>query len=295
MGIEEKIYRFADENNIVAGICDTGALRYENAEKAVDIPFSKYNLDQRITPVLLMPSAKSIIVIGAGYNKKLDFEPDNEKRGVISVHALGVDYHKIIRKILENLRDYLHKFTDFDSKIYIDTGPLMERELAVKAGLGSRCRNMNIVNPTLGSFFNIGYMLTTLLLEPSKAQEEDHCEDCNVCIRACPSGALTDTGFDYRKCVSYLTQKKGGLTAAEKKSIGANLYGCDVCQRVCKHNINTYIGSITKINAARPRLNDILTLDGNGFADKYSETAMSWIGLKTLQRNARIAIENIGD
>jgi len=286
MTAETKIRRFADENELIAGICGMDKLRYENAEKAVDIPFSKYTLEQRTEPVLSMTSAKSIIVVGVGYNKKLDFKMDSEPRGIISLSSIGIDYHKTVRQILEDLCAYLRDGVGFEYKIYGDTGPLMERELAVRAGMGARSRNGNIISERFGSFFNIGYVLTTLELQPSEpCVDVDVCGNCADCVKACPTKALSD-GYDYRKCISYLTQTAEELSAEQRKSVGRHIYGCDICQQACKRNRDKYTGTVTDIDEVYPKLEEFAALSDGDFKERYSHTAMFWRGRKILQRNA---------
>ena len=279
--IEQKIKQFADENNIIAGVCAADNLPCENAEKILDVPFLRRGttVESRTQPTLLMPQVKSIIVVG-----------------VRSVGFLGKDYHLTVREVLESLRDELLETTVFESKIFVDTGSLVERELAVKARLGVRSKSLNILNPKLGTYFNIGYMLTDLELTPfnekTDSAELDLCGDCADCINACPTGALAEGGYDYRKCVSYLTQKKSELTTEEERQLGVNVYGCDVCQRVCRFNREMNF-ELSALNASRPWLEEFVTLSDDEFRERYCETAMFWVGRETLQRNAKIALTNM--
>lgn len=297
MQLEKRIEQFANDNGFIVGICDAERLDYlDGGEKTADIPFSKYTQEQRITPKLLMPTARSIIVIGVGYGKKKKFEDDGLPRGVFSASAVNIDYHVKIKQILNNLRDFMLEYEKFDSKIEVDTGALSERELAKKAGLAWQGKNGNVYSDALGSFFNIGYMLTTLDLKANYAYATDfsYCGDCDICIKACPSKAISDDGkkLNYNVCVSFLTQKKGELTETEQKLIGNCLYGCDVCQRVCRYNLDKYVGEITKIDSIMPLLSDFTTMTSAEFKDRYGETAIFWRGLKTIKRNAMYAMNN---
>ena len=307
MDIQRLIKEFAFETGIIAGVCDAKPL--ENVRGPIfkeppQAPLLGYKLEQRRVPEGLLKGAKSIIVIGAGYNRELKFEPDNLPRGRISMSALGLDYHIMLRRYLKELEDRMVKAGYvFKSKISVDTGPLSEKVLAVKAGLGWIGKHGLCISDKFGSFFNIGYMLTTLHIDPwhdlnltgNKGVEPGmFCDNCDMCVKACPGEALGDgpVRFDYTRCVSYLTQRDGELTPSQRKSMGTMLYGCDICQKICPMNLNTYVGKVTSQDYISPTIDSIMALDEQAFNNKYKGTAIHWRGLENLQRNAMVALEN---
>ena len=302
MRLEEKINYYAAGIGLITGICGGGPV-VDDITKFIKTttPFVKYSAEERADPRLSMPGCRSIIVAGMGYRKKYLFENDGLPRGVLSQGAIGTDYHISMREKLGRLAGFMLGFADFNYQINVDNGPLSEKDLLIKAGLGRRGRNGLIYSDKFGSFFFAGYMLTDLDLEPTFYRcggdvynGELNCGNCRLCIGACPGGALRVGGFDYTKCGSYLTQKKGELNDEEKKIIGLNLYGCDICQEVCPFNAetDTEAEEITDVESARPELMKIIEMTKNEFDEKYKNTALYWRGMDNLKRNARAALKN---
>jgi epoxyqueuosine reductase QueG len=215
----------------------------------------------------------------------------------------NTDYHKQIKKRLRELVDELKKVQDFRYKILVDSPGLDERAFAVRAGLGFYGRMGLVVSREFGSRFHIGLLLTDIEIETDgcfqreftvdetgKHDQREFTQDetatgvcpvhCDLCIKACPTGALNTSGvFIPDCCISYLTQKDS-LSPEEEKMIGNQLYGCDICQDVCPFNAprkKTYINP-----------NDWLNMDDEDFQQKYGHTAMLWRGADILRRNARI-------
>jgi len=153
--LENVIYNFADKNNIIIGIGN--AYDFENVRDSLKnaIPFVNKNIDERIKPSVTMENVKSIIAIGLGYNKKLKIKTDDKLRGKISIAAIGTDYHIIINNKLEKLRNELLKYTSFESMIFCDTGPLIDKEVAKRCGLGWQGKNSLIISKKFGSMFFI--------------------------------------------------------------------------------------------------------------------------------------------
>ena len=287
--IEKIISNFAEENNLIYGICD--------ADKISDsvlpyTPFVNYSSEQRINPKLTMPCAKSIIVIGYGYNKKILFKTDGLLRGNFSISAVGEDYHITLKRLLESLAEKISDKGKFEYKIFVDTGPLNERLLAYKANFGFIGKNQCLISEKFGSMFFIGYMITDLKLKPVKLLSKEKCGQCKKCVEACPGKALSENGFNYRKCVSYLTQTNEKILSHEIKKIGKQLYGCDVCQLVCPYN-KIYGGEIKYIDEKMPLIESILTMSNKKLCEKYKNTAAGWRA-SLLKRNALIALINSG-
>ena len=326
MSLESKIAEFAEEHGIIIGICGGGPIiedvgAYGDGSHLSDAciceggpivsvagrfaaktPFVKYSAARRNDPRLTMPGCKSVIVIGAGHKKKFAFTDDGLPRGVLSQCAIGTDYHIKLKKILLRLKESLSGYADFNCRIFVDTGPLSEKDLLVKAGLGRRGRNGLVFSEKFGSFFNAGYMLTDLELEPyaesdkpacGGGQNDTACASCRLCETSCPGGALKNGVLDHTRCISYLTQKSGAFNERELKLVGANLYGCDICREACPRNAGVPAEEIDDIEAARPELTRFIALSEEEFNGKYADAAFRWRGSTIMKRNAEAALYNI--
>jgi epoxyqueuosine reductase len=323
MNLKYEIEKYAKANGLIAGICS--AERFDGVCAFLQsrvTPFVKYGAEQRTDPKLSMENAESIIIIGLSYNKKVPAKGAGEPsrtaqsglvrgglpRGKFSLSACGEDYHITLKKALYDMALYLSRFVSFEHKIFVDTGPLVEREILYRAGLCWRGKNFSAVSNEIGSMFNCGYMLTNLKFDftetgretdgtngkQSTVREADsRCGKCRLCVNACPTGALNGGSFNYEKCISYLTQKKGSLTEEEESLLGVNLYGCDICQIVCPYNKGKESGEIICADEMYPVLSDILALTKKEFAEKYSRRVFYYKGLNLLKRNAEIALRNL--
>jgi epoxyqueuosine reductase len=182
----------------------------------------------------------------------------------------------------------------YESAAFVDRGPLLERGLAMKAGLGWRGKNGGVINGFLVGRFNVGLLLTNAGIEPDEpiSPEFSLCGRCRVCIDACPGGAISDAGFDYRRCVSFLTQSKS-LSPKDERLLGNRLYGCDVCQDVCPRNAGKYAEPLDNIDAARPKLADMANISNAQFRERWGASAIAWRGAAVLRRNAAAALRNI--
>ena len=170
-----------------------------------------------------------------GIQKVLN-QPD---RGFISRYALGRDYHKIIRKRLQKLVDWMQtEVGNFGYRVFTDSAPVLEKALAENAGLGWIGKHTNLINPQAGSWFFLGEIYTDLPLEISSSPPTNHCGTCQACIDICPTQAIVAPyQLDARRCISYLTiELKGSIPVEFRKSIGNRIYGCDDCQLVCPWN-----------------------------------------------------------
>lgn len=288
LSIEEKIYSFEEDNTIIGiGSCEP----FENIRKILETtetPFVEQNIEKRINPKLTRPTAKSIIAMGLSYNKKFRGKLDKKIRGKISIGAMGIDYHILLKEKLENIKNML----SLEGDIFVDTGPLVDREVAIRCGLGLTGKSGNLISEKLGSIFFIGYFLTDTNLTPSKINyKKDICGDCQKCVDGCPTGAILENKLDYKVCISYLTQCKD-LKTEEREMIGRQIYGCDICQIVCPYNRQTFFEEITDIDTYFPDLEKLLFISNSDFKETYKKTAGGWRGKKILQRNAIISIAN---
>jgi len=227
----------------------------------------KYLADpRRSDPQSVLPGGRSVIVCLLNYNTahplSTETKPQNdqeEPRGWISRYAWGRDYHDVLRDRLDQLVDSLREhFTGpFEARSYTDTGPVQERVLAKHAGLGWLGKNTLLLNETLGSFFFLGVILTTLELPPSLGANElpppDLCGNCRQCLDACPTQAFVEPYvMDARRCISYLTiELRQGIPEEFRESIGGHVFGCDICQDVCPWNRRAPIVALEEF---RPRV-----------------------------------------
>lgn len=293
MTMYDRLQVIAGRENIIAGVGNAEPF-YELKErlKGITVPFTDHSIEERTEPSLTMPGVKSLVAVGLSYNVVYDSIDDGKYRGCMSSGAVGRDYHHVVREKLEIISNEL--LGEYSTMIFVDTGPLADREVAARCGLGTAGKNLSIINEKIGSMFFIGYMLTDMEYEKWEAPEveknTDICKDCRRCIEACPNNALENGICNYEKCISYLTQKKGILTYEESRAIGRQIYGCDVCQRVCPKN-SGYIRARSPY--AYPDIEELLSMSNKGFEKIYKPTAAGWRGRRTLQRNALIVLGNI--
>ncbi|HSG48337.1 MAG TPA: tRNA epoxyqueuosine(34) reductase QueG, partial [Longimicrobiales bacterium] len=190
-----------------------------------------------------LPGVRSVVVVGQEYcQEDPSGVPGDPSRGVVARYARGRDYHKVVKKKLNALGAWLSETVagEVAWRSYVDTGPILERDLARRAGLGWFGKNTMLIHPKKGSYFFLGVLLTDLALTPDEPFEADHCGSCTACLDACPTGALLgrdDTGapvMDATRCISYLTiEHKGAIPAELQPLMGNRIYGCDICQEVC--------------------------------------------------------------
>ena len=254
--------------------------------------FAESDIEKRINPSMSLENAKSIIAIAKSYNMTFDQPKDNIIRGKISAGAVGEDYHTVLKRILQSVADELEKEFDFNYKIFVDTGALSDRAVAIRSGIGNRGKNGCVVTVNGGAAVFLGYMITDMELESTK-NDEKICTGCGKCIHSCPTGALNENGFEIKKCISYITQLKRELTKEEMISIGSNIYGCEMCQLSCP--LNKKGKKWTGEEKYRfPSLKSILSFSNREFKEIYGETAIFWRGNSVIKRNAIICAANSG-
>lgn len=255
----------------------------EILEKRGSVSLAEPDVEKRINPFITMPRVKSIIVCLFSYNVR--------KKGNISSYAFGTDYHIVLKKKLEQLSKPLTE-NGYLAECFADTGALSDRYLAYNAGLGFYGKNGMLINKKLGSWFFIGYIMTDCEMEEDKPSADSMCIGCGKCIKACPSGAIKDGfEFDEKLCASYITQKKGELSSEEQEIIKKSgyIWGCDICQKVCPHNIDA---AETDIDEFKNNLICNLEIDENisnrEFKRMYGDRAFSWRGKSVLIRNKNL-------
>lgn len=262
--------------------------------------FEEYDIDKRLDPRLTFPQCKSIISIGISYNNDYDKKVDYRFKGIISKSSWGIDYHIVLRNRIENLIDEIKKVKNFNYQYYVDTGPLIDREIARKSGIGYYGKNCSIINEEYGSFIFLGYILTDLEIEELSTPVESKCGDCDLCIKACPTGALESPyRVNPKKCISYLTQTKDNIPYDLREKMGNKIYGCDTCQKVCPKNNNilkpNHEEFIPYETEGYINIEKILYMSNKEFKEKYGKMAGSWRGKNILRRNAIITLANNKD
>ena len=295
--VESIINKFAEENGFSdVGICS--AEDFQDLRQSLEgtgdtlLGFVERDIEKRISPRLTMHNAKSIIVLAKSYNKNVLIQSDGKLRGYISIGAVGEDYHIFMQRKLGELCQILKSKFNGDCMAFADTGPLVDRAVAIRSGIGYKGKNGNVITEKGGSTVFFGYIITNL---PLKWGEKStfHCSNCNKCINTCPTGAIADGYFKIEKCISYLTQQKRLLTRDEMRLIGINLYGCDACQTICKNN-PTPLDNIASLDDVMPLLEDILNMSNSTFKKRFGATAMGWRGTAVIKRNALAVLGNIG-
>lgn len=255
----------------------------------------------RADPRQILPECKSILVVGANY-LSLGAKDNQTSATHIAAYALGDDYHDVFVARLTKLIEFLQGLISerFAYRIYTDTGPILERELAQRAGLGWIGKNTCLISPKGGSYFLLGEVLLTLPLEPDEPFTTDHCGNCTRCIDACPTASiLPDRTLDARRCISYLTiELKGPIPAEQRPDIGNRLFGCDICQQVCPWNQRFAQTSEEVAFKLRPfletaNLMEILQLDDDGFRAAFQGSPIKRAKRRGLLRNAAIVAGNI--
>ena len=263
---------------------------------------------KRTRPNELEPYTASVISVRMNYRPPETYDPEmilnHPELGYVSRYALGRDYHKLMRKRLQKLAKRIEQvlidhYNDnaFNYRVFVDSAPVMEKPIAVKAGLGWQGKHTNILNQEAGSWFFLGEIYTNLPLETSQ-EENDHCGDCTACIDICPTQAIVKPyELDARRCISYLTIEHKGVIAEEFRGpIGNRIYGCDDCQLVCPWNrfAQTANGSDFSIrhNLDAENLLSLFAWSEEEFLKKMEGSPIRRIGYERWQRNIAIALGN---
>ena len=275
------------------------------------------NAPKRIDPQRVLNGVRSVICLAASYetsdkwqvtgDKKLPV-PDSchpsrvTRHGLIARYARFEDYHDALGGRLKKLTQFIDELGGAETRSlwYVDTGPVLERDFAQRAGLGFVGKHTNLISRRLGNWIFLAEIMTTLELEPD-APEQNHCGKCTRCIAACPTNAIiAPFELDARKCISYLTiELKGSIPVELRPAIGNRIYGCDDCLEVCPWNRFAREGSLMKPHArpglTAPDLIELLQLDEAGFKSRFAGTPILRTKRRGLLRNVCVALGNTGD
>jgi len=257
-------------------------------------------VEKRADPRALMPEVRSIVVVGLNYYPG-DFPPTGAHTGRISRYAWGADYHDVMMEMLQQLFGWIAAQVGRPTahRAYVDFGPILERELARRAGLGWIGKNTHLIHPTLGSYVFLGELLLDLELEADAPFADDRCGNCTACLDACPTGALVAPHtLDARRCISYLTiEHRDAIPDVLRPLMGDWIFGCDICQEVCPWNKRFARPAEPSIlHPKRPTLDltELLALDGRAFRARFRNTPLWRPRRAGLLRNAAVVLGNLG-
>ena len=257
---------------------------------------------QRLHPGQLVPSARSIVSVALNYNTPFARHAGNlELRGWISRYAWGDDYHEVMQAKLGQLLACVRAEAgeEVEGRVFVDAGPVLDRESAARAGLGWFGKNTNLLSMKIGSFFVLGELFLSLPLPPDRPVR-DRCGQCRLCLDACPTNAFVGPYvLDARKCISYLTiELKGPIPRGLRPLMGTHIFGCDICQDVCPYNTKC---RPTREAAFQPRtgllapeLIPLLQLTEGEFKARFRGSPILRAKRRGFLRNVCVALGNLG-
>ena len=256
----------------------------------------------RLSPREIMPSVKSVLLLGINYAPLKNPMPDllRKEKGVFSVYVSGEDYHRALGRKLKALARFVKRRYRAETRPFADTAPVMEKPYAEAAGLGWQGKHTNLVARDFGSWLFLGGILTDMALPPSR-RHQNRCGTCRACLDVCPTGAFpAPFQLDARRCISYLTIEYDGVIPKEfREAIGNRVYGCDDCLAVCPWNKFAKRAHDAAFHSALPEerrnLASLLALDEEGFRRLFARSAVKRIGWARLLRNLLIAAANSGE
>jgi epoxyqueuosine reductase len=263
------------------------------------------NVEKRGDPQKVLPGAKSIIALATSYAGNKTRTPGTKEHafsGVVARYARFNDYHHVLAAKLKSLTGFVDGLGGQAARSlwYVDTGPILERDLAQRAGIGFVGKHTNLISRKLGNWVFLSEIITTLELEPDMP-ETNHCGHCTRCITACPTEAITAPfQLDARKCISYLTiELKNAIPIELRRGVGNRIYGCDDCLAACPWNRFAREGQVMKAHArtdlVQPDLVGLLKLDETGFKSRFSGSPILRTKRRGFLRNVCVALGNVGD
>lgn len=272
---------------------------------AGEMEYLARNIERRLDPGELLPGARSIIVVGMNYYTDAEegpgTPPHDPDRAIFARYARGDDYHDVMTKRLRELLRFLQEQAgpEAEGRVYVDAGPILEREVARRAGLGWFGKNTLLINTRRGSYFFLGEIVTNVALEHDMPSVGG-CGTCTRCLDACPTGAILEPyKIDSRRCLSYLTiELKGPLPEEFRPALSASgnrIYGCDICQEVCPFNQRRSVPTTDpefqpREITSNPRLVDLLLMSEEEFREKFKNSPAKRAKRRGLLRNVAIAL-----
>lgn len=305
MSLEQDVKRKAIELGFDAvGITDASPIGREHVEHfeawrqagcAGPLQYMHRNMDKRADPSALLDGARSVVVVALNYKPSTVVSiQTREQFGKVAQYAQYEDYHHFIKMLLRELADFVRDEMDATPrfKLCVDSAPVAEKALAARAGLGFIGRNHLLIHPHLGPQILLGELITTATLKPDEPVDNG-CAGCDLCLRACPTGALRSDGLlDARRCISCLTQYE------TSSQIGNWLFGCDECLMACPHQQRAPVRSNRKFKryAERAELNlrELIEMTPEAFDARFHDSPIWKAGFDALRRNAEICLRNGG-
>lgn len=258
-------------------------------------PLAQRDLDKLIDPKRIMPDLSSILVaLLPYYHPYPKMAEEDKEMGRISRYAWGLDYHRVMGEKLVALKSFIEeRFPSATCKAFVDTGPLLEKSLAIQAGLGWRGKNTLLITKEWGSWVFIGEILVNVEFPPDEPNAFG-CNECSKCIDSCPTKALEAYVLDPNQCLSHATMWGQEIPERLRPSMDRRIWGCDTCQDCCPYNQKSKQGldAFAPKMGAGPRvdLSWILSLTKEEFKKEFGSTSIGWKGLKRLKHNAQVAI-----
>lgn len=271
-----------------------------NEDRQGTMAWMTQNFEKRVDPTVLVPGAKTVIsLLASYYHPKHKQQIDLNDRPLIAKYAQGRDYHKVLKKKLQQLFQFTSKLNGgLEGRIFVDSAPVLDKAWAVKAGLGWVGKNSNILNKHLGSYFFIAEMIVDLDLDYD-SPTTDHCGTCTRCIDACPTDAIYEPfRVDATRCISYLTiEHKGDIDKSYHTNIENWVFGCDICQDVCPWNSKAKLAQFADLYPRDKVLSSaekgFKGLDEDSFNDLFAGSPVRRTKWNGFERNLNIVHENL--
>ncbi len=258
--------------------------------------------DKRADPARLLPGCRSVVVLALNYSPGERRAATPAGRARVALYARGRDYHRVLGQRARALAAWLERETGKPARAFVDTGPVLERGWAERAGVGWIGKNANVIDRGTGSWLLLAEVLTAAPLDPDPGPHEDFCGSCTACLEACPTGAILEPGVvDSNRCISYWTiEHRGAIPAGRRAGIGDWIFGCDVCQDVCPWNRSFARDAGDSPLALREDLRgldplEVLAMDEATFRARYSGTALMRAKWEGMRRNACVVLGNRRD
>jgi epoxyqueuosine reductase len=261
-------------------------------------------VERRANLKSLLPECQSVLVLTANYLPSRTALETINAGGRIAAYAQGDDYHRVL---LQRMQELIHDLqvwvgAEVPHRAYTDTGPILERELAMRAGLGWIGKNSCLIHPGQGSYFFLAEILLGIDLEFDQPFRQDYCGSCTRCIQACPTNCiLPDRTLDARRCISYLTiELRSSIPLALREVVGAWLFGCDICQDVCPWNIRFAKPTSdpafqTRVDLSKLKVRDLLDMDLLAYQELTRGSPLKRAKRSGLRRNSIVVAGNLGD
>jgi epoxyqueuosine reductase len=299
-----------DEGFDLCGIAAVGPLerdasaldRWLARGQQAEMHWMQRSAELRADPAKLLPGCRHVVVLALNYWPGADEAASGADAGKVALYARGRDYHKIFVRKLKSLVRRFDESTGASSRYFVDTGPMLERAWAERAGVGWIGKNANLITRDRGSWLLLSEILTTASLESDRGPHADFCGSCNACMEACPTDAIVEAGVvDSRRCISNWTiEHRGPIPQSMREGIGDWLFGCDICQDVCPWN-RSFAQSVPaerferreELGALDPL--ELVGMSEEIFRRRFSGTSLMRAKWEGMRRNACIVLGNRRD